>query len=264
MNLDVNPCENFYEYVCGNFDKEHPRSDSQFTHDWFLEKQTSVLRDVKRKLENLTRQFSDASSLNNIPKPLQKVSMLYQSCTDTGTIDKLKIKPLQDFLAKLKLPTLPSLLVKSEENQQESTNETTFNWLYPVVHMKRSTGIDKLFGFEVCTSLFMFEWRYRSLNFRRLLSYCVSIFILLCLLSASQSRIPKIIRRIIWLLVHRNKRITCHCNDLVYMGNNYLDVISDKYVCAYSFQNRRTFNERLESYSTKEKESYGFRQSTCE
>lgn len=131
----------------------------------FLEKQSTVLRDVKRKLESLTKQLVESGSVNG-SKSAQKAATLYQSCIDIVNSDKLKIKPLQEFLEKLKLPRLPALLFKPDESQ-ESTNETaTFDWLYTAAHMKRNTGIDKLIGFEVCMSIcHMSFMRYESYTF---------------------------------------------------------------------------------------------------
>lgn len=34
MNFDVEPCNDFFEFTCGNFESEHPRSESQFSNDW--------------------------------------------------------------------------------------------------------------------------------------------------------------------------------------------------------------------------------------
>lgn len=93
----------------------------------------------------------------NVSQSVKKAVMLFKSCVDISSSDKLKIKPLQEFLLKLKLPLLPNLLFNSINTENsESSNETTvpskFDWIYSIVYMKRLTGIDKLIGFEVCMS----------------------------------------------------------------------------------------------------------------
>lgn len=118
----------------------------------FLEKQATVLRDIKRKLNTLSKQTSDDANSSNKSKPVDKAVLLFKSCMDIPSSDRLKIKPLQDFLTKLKLPIIPTLMYNSENSEISNETESKFDWIFSIVHMKRLTGIDKLIGFEVCMS----------------------------------------------------------------------------------------------------------------
>lgn len=34
MDNTANPCEDFFQYMCGNFENEHPLPDTSTSHDW--------------------------------------------------------------------------------------------------------------------------------------------------------------------------------------------------------------------------------------
>lgn len=36
MDSTANPCEDFFQYMCGNFEQEHPMPDSSTSHDWYV------------------------------------------------------------------------------------------------------------------------------------------------------------------------------------------------------------------------------------
>ena len=42
LNRDVDPCENFYEYTCGNFKNVHPRPDGEEIWDHFTIEQQKL------------------------------------------------------------------------------------------------------------------------------------------------------------------------------------------------------------------------------
>lgn len=44
MDLNQNPCEDFFKFTCGNFDKEHPKADYETSNDWFTENQAKLLK----------------------------------------------------------------------------------------------------------------------------------------------------------------------------------------------------------------------------
>lgn len=80
MDFTVEPCEDFFKFTCGNFDEEHPRPDSQTSHDWFTERQGQVLRKIRKKLQMKTKKNESSTD----PYPVEQSRWLYESCLDNG------------------------------------------------------------------------------------------------------------------------------------------------------------------------------------
>lgn len=167
MDPTASPCEDFFQYMCGNFEQEHPLPDSSTSHDWydkhklctnkhacvhyiiiirFTEKQLKVLRELKKKLQQKQKQDE--------PYPVSQAKMFYKSCIDTISIDKLEFQALFRYLKLFNLPKIPTFLTNPDaENFQH-------DWLKSIVKIKRTLGADKLIGFEVFN-----DPRNRSVNY---------------------------------------------------------------------------------------------------
>ena len=96
IDKSVNPCDDFYAYSCGNWDKANPIPADRTSYGRFAE-----LADYNNYL--LWKELSAAAAA---PKsPLQKkYGDYYAACMNTDLIDKLGAKPLQpqlDAIAKL-------------------------------------------------------------------------------------------------------------------------------------------------------------------
>ncbi len=78
MDLTADPCEDFFQFTCGNFEDEHPRPDTQTSHDWFSERQTKIYREIRNKLQKPNNFRA------NEPDPIKQVKKLYKSCVDVG------------------------------------------------------------------------------------------------------------------------------------------------------------------------------------
>ncbi|XP_050301943.1 neprilysin-4-like [Anthonomus grandis grandis] len=85
MNLSADPCENFYEYTCGNFEHFYPIADDTIAS---LMDQFSLLED---KLAAVTNDILKSDIKPNDPEALKKAKSAYLACTETVFMDNFEL-----------------------------------------------------------------------------------------------------------------------------------------------------------------------------
>ncbi|XP_059046643.1 endothelin-converting enzyme 2-like [Achroia grisella] len=139
MDKTAKPCDDFYQYVCGNWPEDHPRPDAYRSYDWFREKQNKVYA--------LVRDFL-AKNISDRPRPVQQAKDLYNACMDTETLDKLGLKPMFKILNTLGLPLFPTYINVTKDFDYSAYK---FDWLETVIKIKVELGMDVLIGFDIFT-----------------------------------------------------------------------------------------------------------------
>ena len=93
INEDVKPCEDFYEYACGEWMKKNPVPKGKLQVSSFTQ-----LRDENNHVmrESLVKD----DEFNNII-PIKKVRTFFQSCLNLKAIDQLGNKPIQKYIKDL-------------------------------------------------------------------------------------------------------------------------------------------------------------------
>ncbi|KAL5240023.1 hypothetical protein ACI65C_007433 [Semiaphis heraclei] len=128
INEDIEPCDNFYEFACGNWQYSHQREFGK-PNNWFAERSRVISKAVTKILEEPDRD-------SNL-KSLKQARRLYRTCLDTDTLNNLQYEPVFDFLEKMGLPReFPDI------NTIRYPNNDIFNVARTLALIQRYLGID--------------------------------------------------------------------------------------------------------------------------
>ncbi|KAL4122253.1 hypothetical protein QTP88_014620 [Uroleucon formosanum] len=95
MNKSVDPCEDFYQFACGNFAKLHKIPKTAISNDRFSEVHATMLVFI--------RDFLERDDTENENYSVSKSRILYRSCMETDKMNTDGIKQLVHILDKIGL-----------------------------------------------------------------------------------------------------------------------------------------------------------------
>jgi endothelin-converting enzyme/putative endopeptidase len=94
IDKTADPCQNFYQYACGNWMKQNPIPPQYARWGRFSE--------LANQNQEVLRKILDDSAKNQQRSPIdQKLGAFYSACMDEAAIDKAGDKPIQPGLARI-------------------------------------------------------------------------------------------------------------------------------------------------------------------
>ncbi|KAK9870255.1 hypothetical protein WA026_006341 [Henosepilachna vigintioctopunctata] len=137
LDTSVDPCDDFYKYTCGHWSEEHPN------HGWYTS--FSSFTAVNERIIVASFNFLKSND-NNETLPVVQSRMLYRSCVDQESADKLGFTTIFDYLEKVGLPKIPALLSSLQDDEKSNFQ---VNWLKIEANIKKTFSKDVFFGFSV-------------------------------------------------------------------------------------------------------------------
>ncbi|XP_026818159.1 neprilysin-2-like [Rhopalosiphum maidis] len=138
MDLSVDPCDDFYQFACGNFIKYTIIDDDKPSHTTF-----SIASDT---LLNKLRMIVTEPIQSNEQKPIKMAKLLFKSCMDKEKIEKDGLAPMKKLLKSLGgWPVL----------EADKWDGAEFTWKDSVYKIKVVTGhsVDYFIRFSIITDL---------------------------------------------------------------------------------------------------------------
>lgn len=142
MDSSADPCEDFYQYACGGFEKRVRIPDDQSSRSQF-----AIIDD---ELEEQLRDILEANDTTDDSIVFKQAKDQYMACMDLAKLEEIGLKPLKDMLKKFGgWPVL-----------EDNWDESNFKW-EELIYMFRKNGYstDYLFDFSIATDLKNSTWR---------------------------------------------------------------------------------------------------------
>lgn len=135
MNLDVDPCQDFYEFSCGRFVKETFISDEKTSVNTFVTMRDKLKQQLRMILEE---KFGDDDVL-----PFKQAKALYKTCMNKTNIAKKGEKPILMLMQIFGgLPAIEGM----------EWDESKFSWVETVKKFRQmGISVDYLMDFSVAT-----------------------------------------------------------------------------------------------------------------
>ncbi|KAG5890095.1 hypothetical protein JTB14_003658 [Gonioctena quinquepunctata] len=137
MDFSVDPCEDFYEYACGKWDKEHPNVELDSSYDAY--------DSIDDKISVATKNILTRDRVDGEPRALEKSKNFYWACKDMDARNALGLTSMNKYLKKVKLPVLPNFILKTVEERENYI----FNWMKSEALIKKYFKLDVFIGASV-------------------------------------------------------------------------------------------------------------------
>ena len=93
LNMNIKPCEDFYNFACGNWRKHNPLPKSYNDFNTFSKLSHHIERQLKGLLED-----KDIDSRSIEQESVRKAKHFYKSCMDIDEIERLGPLPMLNFI----------------------------------------------------------------------------------------------------------------------------------------------------------------------
>ncbi|KAI8130657.1 hypothetical protein FF38_11936 [Lucilia cuprina] len=141
INASADPCENFYNFACGNWEKINPANSQDHITTGFFE---TMIKALDRKISAMLAKTDEWD--NEIDK---KVKNFYESCTRIGVLKNMYKSKLQEIAEEF--GQVPALT--------EDWNQNKFDWIDVIGKIAYKYGSSIILGYDI-----MGDFRNNSVN----------------------------------------------------------------------------------------------------